>query len=378
MGVNAELIDDLLKNHHITEIQAREAKEVDKQTYLNGRTNFEYGVNQRAGKAGEFLKNFAEHQPSDMSKDQYQKAGEAVLKQANFIESLRAQDENLKSQQMLNQIATNVGAITQTDWDAFANTVTPQRAEKVRFSYIQALKKNEVESGARDALIKAYDNPEMQAMADHKVKDAAFIKQVNYAMQNSHKTNIPMKSPASVSLDQAEVQVASNAGGPIPVFTRTLKYKLASSNSNTAFSGVQQIHSLLQNGNGQALKGLEEQDWSMYSAAQALLDSPDPVKALQDAHNRIYNQDQEVEKLNKTKWSSILTKQNSAGLSNDNFALKTFGFSKSDFINPTIASAYGLNILGKMSNFLPLYQVIMMKQKDQLKDGLMRIMVILS
>lgn len=340
------MADNGVVNKFYTPEEARKIKETARQTYLDGKYTYIAQVAKNTGNFESFAKNFVDHQPSDIkSHEQWTNTGQAILRQGKFLDSMKAQDENLRSQQMLNVIATNPGAITDTKWMDFAKSVSPLKAEQVKFHLVQALKKNQSETTSVDTLIKGYDDPVVQANADPKVKNASFNKLVDYVQSKGQKNNIP------VSRDQAEVQVASHAGAEIPVFTNSLKNKLSSANPNVIESGALQIHSLLQNGNGQALKGLNEQDWAMFAAYENLRDSPDPIKAAQDAHNRIYNQDPEVEKLNKQKWASVLTKQNSAGITNDNFALKTFGMNKDDFINPTIASAYGLNILGKFSNF---------------------------
>jgi hypothetical protein len=349
--VQLENIQNGTDNHHWDKAQGEKLKEQAKQDLINATSSYEVTAAHKAGKAGEYLKTLVDHKPSNLTEAQYQDKLSTALKQTQFLDSLVAQDQNLKSQQMLNQIATAPGAITQAQWDAFANSVSPMKAEQVKFHYIQALKKNETDTTARDSLIANWSNPDAQANADPKDKKSAFNKQVVDAMQNSHQTTIPMRSPEPLSLEQAQVQVATNAGGEIPVFTNILKNKLKSSNPAYKESGAQQIHALLQNGNGQALSGLNEQDWSMYSAFQSLRDSPDPIKAAQDAHNRIYNQDPEVEKLNNHKFQNILTKKNTLGVSNDNFALQAVGMSKSDFLDPALASAYGMNILSKLSNF---------------------------
>jgi hypothetical protein len=351
LKVNEANIQNALDNKFISPQQAEAAKDNSRQNLINAQYNFGATGAHKIGKAGQYLKTLADNKPGNLTNEQYEKMLDSTLKQVQFLDSLVAQDQNLKTQQMLNQIAAAPSAITQAQWDDFSNNVSPVQAEKVKFSYIQAIKKNQTDNSARDNLIAHYDNAEIQAMADPKVKDAAFWKQVGDAVQNSTKTTIPMKSPKPLSLEEAEVQVATSAGAEIPAFTKLLKNKLASSNPQVSDLAAQQIHALLQNGNGQALKGLNDQDWSMFSAIQALRDSPDPVKANQDAHNRIYNQDPEVERINKSKWSSILSKQNSNGIANDTFALKTFHMDKSDFINPTLATAYGANILNKLSNY---------------------------
>jgi hypothetical protein len=342
-------VDAAVKIKDISEADGKEIKDSARQAYLSGNYTRLALIAQEQKKEPEFYKNLASNK--ELSDKDKVPVINNVLTYMNQQKQLRSMDEELKARQMIERINFDTGNITGADWNNFASSVSPMTMQKVHFKFLQQLKKQHDDNLSSDTLSQHWDNPTVWANSTEKTQNKAFNDKVQYAMEQSHKTTIPLRSPNPLSLDQAQTMVAAGAAGEIPVFTRSIKNKLKSSNPSNVESGIQQIHELMENGNGQALSGLNDQDWSMFSAAQSLRDSPDPIKANQDAHNRIYNQDPEVEKINKTKWANLLTKKNTQGISNDNFALQTFGMSKSDFINPTIASAYGTNILSKFSNF---------------------------
>lgn len=344
-----DAVDAALKIKDIDETTAKLIKDSARQTYLSGKyTNLAQMADQQK-KLPEFYKLLADTKEiNDVDK---LPVINNVLTYMNQQANLKKMDEELTSQQMLERINFHPNEISGTDWSNYVSNVSPIQAQKMHFKLLEKLKKDHDDTNTSNILSQHWDNATVWANTTDKIQNKTFNDKVNYVIEQGNKTTVPFRSPIPMMRDEAEVMVASGAGGEIPVFTKTVKNKLKSSNPAVVESGIKQIHALLENGNGQALSGLSDQDWSMFSAAQSLRDSPDPIKANQDAHNRIYNQDPDIEKMNKTKWANIITKQNSSGISNDLFALKTFGFSKSDFINPTLASAYGTSILSKFGNF---------------------------
>lgn len=346
-----EMVDNGVNVDHFSKVEAIKLKDAAKLNYLKAQYLHVFEINEKAGKTPEFLRNYVENKPSGMTDEQWVETGKSIYQEMNFIQTMKAQDEDLKSQQMLNKIAVSPNLVTQTDWNNFAAEVSPLRAEKVRFHLLQAMNKSQTTSAAVDNLIKNYDSAEAQAIAKPEVKDAAFLKKVNATIENSKKVTVPYAAPTPISSDEAQVQVATSSGNEVPVFTRILKNKLKSPNPTNIISGLNQIHSLYERGAGQVLSGLNEQDQSMISAAESLVGSPDPIKEAQEAHNRIYNQNPDIQKLNDHNFQNILTKKNRSGIGNEVFALNQVGLDKSDFLNPSIATAYGINILNKLSNF---------------------------
>ncbi len=352
------MANNALANKYITPEQARVYKETAIQAGLDGKFINEATQAEKAGKLAEFEKNYADKKlpgTSSMTNEQHRNTGQAITTQLQFLQGLRQQDENLKSQQMLNTIAERASTITGAEWTAFANSVSPLKAEEVKFRYIQALKKNQSTTIDVDSLIKNYSNPEVQASADPKVKNGAFLKQVDYAVLNSHKTNIPFKSPTPISRDEAEVMVAAQSGAVVPVFQNMLKNKLHSGNPAFIESAAQQIHALQQMQAGHAIDGLNDQDHALYTTYESLRDSRDPVTAARDATAAILNQDPATQQANKEKWANLIhTNTANTGLTPSEFALNEFKIEKDSFANPAMAQVYGADILKKYSS---LYQI---------------------
>lgn len=336
-----------LANNYISKKQHDTNVETAHQNYINGKYLNLSDQAYKEGKQAEFDAEFAKGPPKGMTHEQWMNAGRAIITQQNFTQTLRAQDENLKTQQMINRIATDVGGITGSEWQSFADSVSKIRAEEVKFKYIQALKKNDSGKASEDVIIKEWGNPEAHANSTPKARDKAFNRLVDYSVENTKNTGTPLTH------DQAQVQVAASAGAPIPVFTNDLKNKLSSANPAFLESAAQQIHSLQAMGAGHALSGLDAQDLARYATYESLRNSTDPVTAARETAN-IGNQDPAVQQMNKQKWSNFLTAKTSGGIQLDDFALSSVGFKKSDFVTPSMAQVYGTDILKKYSTFFQL------------------------
>lgn len=328
-------------NHYFTPEEARVIKETADQSLLNGQYSFLAMQALKDNKYDQFEKAYSENKPAGMTNEQYIATAQAFKTQVNFIQGLRSQDENLKAQNMLNDIAMNPGAITGAQWQEFESSVTPLKAAEVKFHYIQALKKSKAQDNGVDELIGNWSSPEVFANAKPELKDAAFNKSVEYAIQQSQMNGNPMTREA------AQVQVAASAGGVVPVFTRQLKNQLHSGNAAQIESAALMIHSLDQMQAGKALTGLNDQDHALYTAYEARRDATDPQTAAHDATAAILNQDPEVQLANKQKWSNMIQVAAQGGYRPTIFALQKFGFSESSFINPSMAEVYGADILRK-------------------------------
>jgi hypothetical protein len=342
------MADNLAANKYITPEAARVAKETATQSKLDGTYINKAMQADKEGKYAEFEKHYSENKPEGMTNEQYIATGRAFNSQIGFLQSLRQQDENLRSQQMLNRIAMNPAAITGVELKNFQDSVTPLQFEQVKFKYIQALKSNEASTGAADDLIRNFSNPEAWANSTEKNKNAAFNKQVDYAVQSTQNSATP------ITHEQAQVQVAASAGGEIPVFTNDLKNKIHSGNPAFIESAAQQIHSLKEMGAGQSLRGLNAEDNALYSLYERLrVKYPqDPVKAAHEATDIIHNQDPAVEQANKQKWSNFVSTK-SAGVPLADFALSQVKLNKKDFGSVSMAQVYGTDILKEFeANFI--------------------------
>ncbi len=136
---------------------------------------------------------------------------------------------------------------------------------------------------------------------------------------------------------------------------QSLQDKLGSGNPALMESAAQQMHSLYQMGGGHALAGLSDKDKAMFGAIESLRGSLNPTEAMQEAINKIYNQDPTMFKANQQKWSDYVSMNTKGGVSDSDFALKNFGFSKDNFLNPSVAQVYGTDMFSKYSTY---YQIL--------------------
>lgn len=329
--------------HDITPMQAKNIEDKLRLSYLSGKYTRLAVEADRRKQLPEFLSSLADDAPGELSEQDKSSVYSNVVQYMNMQANLRMQNQQLKLAKFEEQLILDPLKAS-TQFNAMAADLTPYQAEKAKIQLIQSVKKQQHDDTDSQFLSHNWNNTRAHSNSSSDLINKTFNDKVKYVVEQGQINNDP------VSTEDAEVLVASSAGGEVSVFTKTLKNGLSSSNPNIIESTIQQIHKLTENGNGQALKGLTEQDWSMVTAAQHLRDAVDPVKAAQDAHNRIYNQDPEIEKLNNKKFSTILSTQNRSGISEDNFALKTFGMSKGDFLNQSIATAYGVDILNKLQS----------------------------
>lgn len=330
--------------------QTRVAAETAKQAALNGQYSHDAIMALKDKKYEQFADDYSKKDPKSlgMTNEQYQATGEAFSREAAFIQGLRTQNDNLKSQQMRNQIVTDPNAITGTQWQEYVDSVPTLQSEQMKFHYIQALKQAKGANGDVDLLMKNFSNPEAWANATDKTRDGAYNKSVEYAQQQA------AQDGKSLSRDEAQVQVAASAGGPISVFTKELKNQLHSANPAQMDSAAMKIHMLDAMGAGHATAGLNDEDKALYTAYESLKSSQDPVTAARDANTAVLGQDPEVQLANKQKWSNMMTANTAGGVTPVKFALTKFGMKESKFINPSMAQVYGADILRKYSTFYQL------------------------
>lgn len=341
------MVESGVKTGYIKRDEANIYMQALDQSALSGQYSFFAEQAYRTNTYDEFSKHYAENKPAGMTESQYQATGQAFEAHVNFLQGLRSQNENLETQKMLNQIAADPMSITGTQLKEFQNKVTPLKYSQVEFRYIQAQKALQNKGDGTDALIQNFSSPEAFAIASPKIKNAAYLKQVDYAVKQSQGTANPM------SHAEAEVQVAAQAGGTVPVFVNGLKNKLHSSNPAFIEEAAQQIHSLEQMQAGHALDGINDQDKALYTMYESLRDSNDPVTAAKETTAAILNQDPEVQKANQQKWANLISTI-AKSIPVTSFALSQFNLKESSFVTPSTAQVYGADIFEKYKS---LYQI---------------------
>jgi hypothetical protein len=340
-----KMSESAANSHFITPSEARIAHESAKQASYDGQYTYLAKQAFHAGQYEAFEKHYADNKPKDMTNEQYYATGQAFKQQISFIQGLRESEENLTAQKMDNRIALAPTLISGSEWKSYESSVSPLKYQQTLFKYIQAIKKSDTATMGVDTLVANFSNPESWALATPKVKNAAYLKNVDYAVQQSSAKGI------SLSHEEAEVQVATQAGGEVPVFVNEVKNKLHSGNPAMIESAAVQIHALQQMNGAHAIASLSDQDHAIYTMYESLRDSRDPQTAARDATAAILNQDPEVQEANKQKWSNHLK---GIGIPLSQYALGIFKINPNSFINPSMAQVYGSDILEKYKS---LYQI---------------------
>lgn len=344
------------EQHVISKEEAKVQTDTVRISYQSGKITGEALLAEKERRLPEFYKSLADR------KDIRDSDRDAVLTNVMHYmtqqQSLKEQNENLQAQKMITSIATNAGNITGAEWSAFEESVSPLKAEQVKFKYIQALKAQQASGMGEAALMRQWGNPEAQANAGEKLQNSTFNKSVMYTEQEAQKMG------GSISHEEAQVQVAASAGAKIPVFTNELKNKLHSSNPAYIESAAQQIHMLEEMHAGHALAGLSDEDHALYTQYESLRDSMDPTEAARITTDNILNQDPAVQEMTKQKLSNFLSVATTGGIPLDTFALSLVSKKKGDFINDSMAQVYGTDILNKFTAF---YQITKGDQANAIK-----------
>jgi hypothetical protein len=337
LALNA-LYDNAVRNGDKTEEEAKIAEDSATISYLSGKYIRLGKIKDEEKNLPEFLKSL-----SEPVKDLPENYRHAVLSNVyNYFQmqqTLRAQDENLKSQQMLNRIVTKPKDITGTEWQEFKENVSPIKYQEMLFKLIQARKKQDQEGLGVDDLIQNYGSGEAQARSTDKTKNSAFYKNVATTIKNN----------PDISQDEAEVQVAMTSGAPVPVFIKTLNNDLTGGNPSRILSAINKISALRETESEHALIGLTKQADAIATQFEAKRGSmPDPDLAREVTHN-IVNIKEDLQKTLDNSWNLKLKTKGAAGAyqytSLSNFALKEVGLSKKDFAgSETFATIYGNDI----------------------------------
>lgn len=327
-----------------TPLEAKVAVDSARQAYLSGKYSRLAEFAEKAGKLPGFYKELADTEDpvQDISIEDRKAVLDNVVAHMNERAALNMQDQQLKMAQFQVKLAENPDQITGAELAQLQSQLTPIQGQKVKLDFIQALNRRKKDDSQSNALISDWGNSDLHARASEKVQNQSFDKLTDKTVQQSNESgNIP------ITREEAQVQVAASAGAPIPVFTKGLQLKLSSGNPVQMDAAAQQMHSLYQRGAGHALAGLNEKDKAMYETMESLRSSLNPTEAAREAVNKIYNQGSAMFKANQQKWSDYVSHGTKGGISDSDFALRSFKLSKNDFLNPSTAQVYGTDIFNK-------------------------------
>jgi len=303
------------RNIGFTPQQAKVGSDTVRQSAIAGKLQFQYDQAVKEKKEADFVKNLATR-PSWISDADYPTAMQSLTNHINMQNSLKSNYEELTMTDFKGRMETDIGSITGSDLQSTLDKLSPLNASKLNNEYIAAYKKQKQENEEQSNLIQHWDNATVHANASEKIKNKTFNGKVNYVIANSPNT----------SREEAENQVASSAGGTIPVFTQTLKTKLRSGDPNDMVSAAKQISELQESGNGKALGGLSDEDKALASDIKHNYNPADPASAARIIAENKQNQDNDFRRDSEAAFANKIYQNTiKVGKDADDYILGTFG-----------------------------------------------------
>ena len=305
----------------LTPEQARVAHESAQQAAINGQTINGAMAALRANKLAEWEKNYAENKPAGLTNEQWITAGAAAKQQTNFIEGLKKQDESIQMAKFQTSVAMNpMSPDTAKQLQELQSSVAPADYEKAKLYYVNAIKQYNKEQGNLNEAIAGWKDSSSFARFTDKEKNKAFDTLVSRYMQQGQQNS------RAISHDEAEVQVATSAGGRVPVFEKSLENKLLSGNPANIESAASQIDLLNNLEAGRVYAGISQKAKAIATQFQQQRGSmPDTDLARQITDN-LSNIDDTTQKTLNNSWSLILSAKGAGGLGASktlyNFALQ--------------------------------------------------------
>ena len=345
----------------ITPEDAKTNIDAARKSYLSGKMINEYEKARAAGKGEEYLKSIADKKPGYLSDSDYMGVTNNLMNYVNHQDALRSQDQQLRLAKFNVSLAQNPMAPDMSSQiQDLKNNVSPEAFEKAHLNYITSLEKFNKENGDLNNALTSWNDPSSFSRLSEKGVNKAFDMMVVQRQQQGEAQGRP------ISREDAEVEVAASAGGVVPVFTKSINNKMASSNPINIESGGRQIDRLTEMNAGNALRGITPQSRAVYTKYQGLRDSMDAVKAAQLAYETVYNQDPAMIKANEEKWTNFLSTKKPTGQSPDVFALKQVGADISRMRTPTV---YGNDLLEEFKTYFTMLNGDQQNAKKMLDES---------
>ena len=342
----------------ITKEDAKANVDAARQSYLSGKMVNEYN---NAKDKEAYLKSIADKKPDYLSDSDYMSVTNNLMQYVNHQDALRSQDQQLRLAKFSVSLAQNpMAPDMQSQIQDLKNNVSPEAFEKAHLSYISALEKFNRDNGDLSNALTSWNDPSSFSRLSEKGVNKAFDMMVNQRIQSGQTQGRP------ISREDAEIEVAASAGGVVPVFTKSINNKMASSNPVNIESGGRQIDRLTEMNAGNALRGITAESKAVYTKYQALRDSMEPTKAAQLAYETVYNQDPAMIKANNEKWTNFLTTKKPSGQSADVFALKEVGLDTGNMRSPTV---YGNDILEEYKTYFTMLNGDQQNAKKMLEES---------
>lgn len=317
-----------------TRVQADTAKETANQAFLNARYIYIAKQYQQAGKLGDFEKDFLNTNQNDLTPEQKQKVGAAILSHFSYEDSLNKQSETLALGDFQLKILDG-HPITGQDLADLQQKISPEKYNNVLISLKKEQLKQASASAGMNAVVTNFSNPTVMSQASSENLNAGWYKLIEAKKQDNAQKNI------SQSDAEIKTQLLANSAVPIPAMTKEINAKGASTNPQDLQEIGATIDYVYAHGKGQNLNDVSMQAQAAVEVYRGLLGSKPPEEAAQEAHDIVYNKKEEQVKQIMDQYSDWLKTQKAAGLSANQMWSSILGIKpEGDIQNTAAYTAY--------------------------------------
>jgi hypothetical protein len=320
-----------------------------RQSYLTGKVIHDY--NNSPNKEA-YLKSLADNKPDYISDTDYKPVINNTIQYVGQQNSLRSQDQVIRLTHFQTSVAMNPMAPDMPQQlQQLKDNVSPEAYEKAQLYYVNAVKAFNTENGNMNAALAGWNDPATFATLTEKGINKAFATNVGRYIQQRQQEGNP------ITQDEAEVQVASSAGGRVPVFEKSIENKLLSGNPNSIASAASQIDLLNNLEAGRVYAGVSSKAKAVATIFNQQRGSmPDTDLARQITDN-LSNVDDKMQKTLDNSWNLELSIRGASGMGATNsltdFALAQVKLDKNKVGGSYFATIYGNDIYNQLnSNYI--------------------------
>lgn len=323
-----------------------------RKSYLSGKVIHEYEKAKSDGKGEEYLKSLADKKPDDISDTDYMSVTNNLLAYVNHQDQLRNEDEQLRLAKFnvaitQNPMSPDMGSQLQD----LKNNVTPVAFEKAQLNYINAVKTYNKEQGELTDASAVWNDPGAFSRLTEKAINRNFDNMTSKLYQQKADEGKP------ISMEEAEVQVASSAGGKIPVFQKSLENKLLSGNPQSIASASDQIEMLNHMEAGRTYEGISQRAKAIATMFQQQRGSMPDTDLARQLTDNLSNIDPTMQKTLDNSWNQILSVKGASGPGSNKslaqFALSEVGLNDNELGGKYFGVIYGNDIYNQLnSNYI--------------------------
>lgn len=310
----------------LTPQEAKANIDTARKAYLYGKYSNKYENATLEKKGEQFLRDLADKKPNDISDNDYNDVVHHVLGYANQQESLRSQNQQLLMAQSQVKLAEN-GTLSSDEIMNLKNNLTGSQFSGMQIKIIAANKKINESQVSADSIANNWDNVDIFGQSSPEHINNAFNLLTHKMIESSQKQSV------SLTLPEAQMQVAISAAGPIPQYVHSLNLKGSSSNPQQLEEFGVSIDKIYDADKGQNISKVDPQAIANYEKYSVLKNNGMlPIEAAQQAHEIVYGKNLEQKKANDEAYIEYMKSTKAKGTTDQQFFLEQAGLSEDSIV----------------------------------------------